>query len=280
MDMANGQAVIVMDADLQDPPETALEMAKCWRNGYQVVYGVREDRSTDTWFKRATASCFYKVLARLTDVDIPQNVGDFRLIDRAALNAFRSMREGSRFVRGMYSWVGFRQIGVPYRRDPRLAGETKYPFKKMLRLAGDGVFGFSRLPLRAAMKLGAFAAAASIMAAVVVAGLKLIGDYSVPGWTSILLAVCLLGSIQLVVMGVIGQYIGRIYEESLARPLYIASDLRGLPNPLRPIHRAVFAEPSTVADVLGESPAARDTIDLREVSDIGVAETAYAPPVA
>jgi dolichol-phosphate mannosyltransferase len=280
MDMANGQAVIVMDADLQDPPETVLEMAKRWRNGYQVVYGVREDRSTDTWFKRATASCFYKVLARLTDVDIPQNVGDFRLIDRAALNAFRSMREGSRFVRGMYSWVGFRQIGVPYKREPRLAGETKYPFKKMLRLAGDGVFSFSRVPLRAAMKLGAAAAAASITAAVVVAGLKLIGDYSVPGWTSILLAVCLLGSIQLVVMGVIGQYIGRTYEESLARPLYIASDLRGLPNPLRPIHRAVFAEPSTVADVLGESLAARDTIDLREVSDLGVAGTAYAPPVA
>jgi dolichol-phosphate mannosyltransferase len=274
MDMANGQAVIVMDADLQDPPETALEMAVCWRSGYQVVYGVREDRSTDSWFKRATACGFYKLLARLTDVDIPQNVGDFRLIDRAALNAFRSMREGSRFVRGMYSWVGFRQIGVPYKREPRLAGETKYPLKKMLRLAGDGVFSFSRVPLRAAMKLGALAAAASITAAIAVAGLKLFGGYSVPGWTSLLLAVCLLGSIQLGVLGVIGQYIGRIYEESLARPLYIASDLRGLPHPMRPIHRAVFAEPSTVADVLGDSLPDSETLDPRSVADAGVAGTA------
>jgi polyisoprenyl-phosphate glycosyltransferase len=273
MDMADGQAVIVMDADLQDPPETALDMATRWRDGYQVVYGVREDRTTDTWFKRATASWFYKVLARLTDVDIPQNVGDFRLIDRAALNAFRSMREGSRFVRGMYSWVGFRQTGVPYKREPRLAGETKYPFKKMLRLAGDGVFGFSRVPLRVAMKLGALAAGASILAAIVVACLKLFGGYSVPGWTSILLAVCLLGSIQLVVLGVIGQYIGRIYEESLARPLYIASELHGLPHPMRPIHRAVFAEPSTVADVLGEPLPEPDTVDLRNVPDAGVTGT-------
>jgi dolichol-phosphate mannosyltransferase len=273
MDMANGQAVIVMDADLQDPPEVALEMAARWREGYQVVYGVREDRSTDSWFKRVSAQGFYWMLGRLSDVEIPHNVGDFRLIDRAALNAFRSMREGSRFVRGMYSWVGFRQIGVPYKRESRAAGDTKYPLKKMLKLAGDGLVGFSRVPLRAAMKLGAGAAAASIVAAIVVVALKLFGGYEVPGWTSILLAVCLLGSIQLVVLGVIGQYIGRIYEESLARPLYIASELRGLPYPIKSIHRAVFAEPSTVAEVLGENlsePETPEVVETRALSDVGI----------
>jgi polyisoprenyl-phosphate glycosyltransferase len=265
MDMAVGQAVIVMDADLQDPPETVLEMAERWREGYQVVYGVRQDRSTDSCFKRTTASAFYWALARLTDVNIPRNVGDFRLIDRAALNAFRSMREGSRFVRGMYSWVGFRQIGVPYTRGERLAGETKYPLRKMLRLAWDGIFSFSRVPLRVAMKVGAFTAFLSVLGALVAVSMKLFGGYGVPGWTSIVLAVCLLGSMQLVVLGVIGQYIGRIYEESLARPLYIASDLTGIPTPMGLIHRAVYSEPSTVAEILGEStdePGAAAVLDL------------------
>jgi glycosyltransferase involved in cell wall biosynthesis len=263
MDMAEGQAVIVMDADLQDPPEVVLEMADRWRQGYQVVYGVRENRSSDSWFKRTTATSFYRVLGRLTDIDIPQNVGDFRLIDRAALKAFRSMREGSRFVRGMYSWVGFRQTGVQYTRAERVAGETKYPVKKMLRLAWDGIFSFSRVPLRLAMKLGATAALLSVVGAVVAASMKLIGGYAVPGWTSILLAVCLLGSIQLVVLGVIGQYIGRIYEESLARPLYITSEMRGVPYPLQQIHRAVFSEASTIDEILGEPMTQPVSVDLR-----------------
>ncbi len=158
MDLAAGQAVVVMDADLQDPPEVVLEMAARWRDGYEVVYGLREDRSTDSRFKRTTARAFYRILGRLTDVDIPEDVGDFRLIDRRALEAFLSMREGSRFVRGMFAWIGFRQVGVPYRRDARYAGETKYPIKKMVRLAGDGVIGFSRVPLRIALKLGTGAA--------------------------------------------------------------------------------------------------------------------------
>ncbi len=252
MDLAQGQAVVVMDADLQDPPEVVLEMAERWRDGYEVVYGVRVDRSSDSRFKRTTAAVFYRLLNRLSDVEIPQDVGDFRLIDQRAVEAFRSMREGSRFVRGMYAWVGFRQIGVPYSRDARHAGETKYPLKKMLRLAGDGVIGFSRVPLRLALKLGALAAVASVLGAVAVLGLKLFGGYAVPGWTSILLAVCLLGGLQLAFMGVLGQYIARTYEETLRRPLYVVSQLHGVGSPLNPPARAVIAEPPTVATILGQ----------------------------
>jgi dolichol-phosphate mannosyltransferase len=267
MDLAEGQAVVVMDADLQDPPEVVLEMAARWREGYEIVYGVREDRSTDSRFKRTTAQAFYRVLGRLTDVDIPENVGDFRLIDRRALEAFRSMREGSRFVRGMYSWIGFRQVGVPYRRDVRHSGETKYPFKKMLRLASDGVIGFSRVPLRIALKLGTFAALAAVLAGMAFAALKLFGDVAVPGWTSILLAVCLLGGLQLAFLGVLGQYIGRTYEESLGRPLYVVSQLHGVRKPVQPIPRAVIAEPSTVAALLGELETAA-SIDLRNPASL------------
>jgi dolichol-phosphate mannosyltransferase len=162
------------------------------------------------------------------------------------------MREGSRFVRGMYAWVGFRQVGVPYRRDARLAGETKYPVKKMIRLASDGVIGFSRVPLRIALKLGALAALLSIVGGMAVLALKLLGDFTVPGWTSILLAVCFLGGLQLAFLGVLGQYIGRTYEESLGRPLYVVSHLHGVQAPLEPPRRAVIAEPSTLAAVLGE----------------------------
>ena len=156
MDLAEGDAVVIMDADLQDPPEVALEMAARWREGYEVIYGVREDRAVDSVVKRATATIFYRFLSRLTEVDIPENVGDFRLIDRRAVEAFRAMREGGRFVRGMYSWVGFRQIGVPYVREARCAGHTKYPMKKMVRLAVDAVTSFSQVPLRLALKVGAF----------------------------------------------------------------------------------------------------------------------------
>ena len=252
MDLARGHAVVVMDADLQDPPEVVPEMAAKWREGYEVVYGIREDRTTDSWFKRATASAFYRLLNRLSEVTIPQHVGDFRLIDQRAVEAFRSMREGSRFVRGMYSWVGFRQIGIPYRREARFAGETKYPLKKMIRLAGDAVFGFSRVPLRIAMKLGALTALLSLIAAVCSAAVKLLGLYAVPGWTSILLAVCLIGGLQLAFLGMIGQYIGRTYEESLHRPLYIVSHLLGASAPLQAPGRAVIAEPASVATILGD----------------------------
>ena len=253
MDLSRGQAVVVMDADLQDPPEVVLEMAAKWRAGFEIIYGVREDRTTDTWFKRTTASMFYNLLNRLADVDIPQNVGDFRMIDERAVEAFRHMREGSRFVRGMYSWVGFRQVGVPYRREARFAGTTKYPFRKMLRLAGDALFGFSRLPLRLAMKAGGVTSLLAILAGLAAIGLRAFGGYAVPGWTSILVAVCLIGGLQLAFLGLIGQYIGRTYEESLGRPLYIVSELVGASAPLRHPRRAVISQPASVATVLGQA---------------------------
>jgi dolichol-phosphate mannosyltransferase len=254
MDLSTGRAVAVMDADLQDPPEVLLEMAAKWRAGYEIIYGVRENRSTDSWFKRTSASLFYRLLNRLSEVDIPNDVGDFRLVDQRAVEAFRAMRESNRFVRGMYAWVGFRQTGVPYRREERFAGETKYPLKKMMRLAADAVLGFSRVPLRMAMKIGALTSSLAVLAALVVAGMKIVGDYAVPGWTSILLAVCLLGGLQLAFLGMIGQYIGRAYEESLGRPLYVVSHLLGAAAPLRGPRRAVIAEPATVATILGDYP--------------------------
>lgn len=253
MDLAHGQAVVVLDADLQDPPELILEMAEKWRQGYEVVYGIRDDRSTDSWFKRTSADLFYRVLNHLSDVDIPQHVGDFRLIDQRAVEAFRSMREGARFVRGMYSWIGFRQLGVPYRRDARHAGETKYPLKKMMRLATDAVLGFSKVPLLLAMKLGVYTALLSVLAGLVAVAVKLSGWYAVPGWASILLAICLLGGLQLAFLGVIGQYVGRTYEESMGRPLYIVSHLVGAKAPIDTPLRAVIAEPTSVATLFGES---------------------------
>ena len=154
LDVAAGNAVIVMDADLQDPPEVALDLAARWRDGYDVVYAVREEREGDTAFKRATASGFYRLFRRMSDVDVPLDVGDFRLVDRRALDAFRSMRESNRYVRGMFSWIGFRQVGVPFRREERYAGETKYPLRKMLKFATDGIVSFSAYPLRLALKVG------------------------------------------------------------------------------------------------------------------------------
>ncbi len=228
MDLAVGDAVIVMDADLQDPPEVVLEMAARWREGYEIIYGVRTDRTTDTWFKRTTADAFYRLLRRLTEVDIPLDVGDFRLIDRRALSAFLAMREGSRFVRGMVASVGFRQIGVPYRREPRFAGETKYPLSKMIRLATDGVVGFSRAPLRLALQAGFAVAALSLAGGVLALIMKIVGLFTVPGWASLVFVICLLGGIQLTVLGVIGEYLGRMYEETLHRPIYIVSDMAGI----------------------------------------------------
>jgi dolichol-phosphate mannosyltransferase len=252
LDLAIGQAVVAIDADLQDPPEVVIEMAARWREGYDIVYGIREDRTTDSWFKRTTASGFYWMLNRLSEVDIPPHVGDFRLLDRRVVAAFREMRESSRFVRGMCSWMGFRQIGVSYRREARFAGETKYPIRKMVRLAADAVFGFSAVPLRLAMKVGVLTSVVSVIAALVAVALKLLGVYALPGWTSIIFASCLIGGLQLSCLGIIGQYIGRIYDEMRARPLYIASHFRGVGVPLDTPRRAVFAEPATIVNLLGQ----------------------------
>jgi dolichol-phosphate mannosyltransferase len=231
LDVAAGNAVIVMDADLQDPPEVALELAARWRDGYEVVYAVREGRQGETPFKRATASLFYRVFRRMTDVDVPLDVGDFRLVDRRALDAFRSMRESNRYVRGMFSWIGYRQIGVPYRRGERFAGETKYPLRKMLRFATDGIVSFSAYPLRLALNLGFVVSALSFLLGVVFLISKFAGFYSVPGLASVAVFVAFLGGIQLLLIGIMGEYVARIHDEVKGRPLYLVSDTQGLEPP-------------------------------------------------
>jgi glycosyltransferase involved in cell wall biosynthesis len=231
MDVAAGNAVIVMDADLQDPPEVVLEMAARWREGFDVIYGVREERAGDTRFKKATASVFYRFLRRISNIDVPLDVGDFRLVDRRALDAFKSMRETNRYVRGMFSWIGFRQIGVTFQRDERFAGDTKYPLTKMLKFATDGVVSFSAAPLRFALNLGFAVSALSFAFGVLALIFKLAGLYSIPGLASIAVFVAFLGGIQLLVLGLMGEYIARIHDEVKDRPLYLVRDTHGLQGP-------------------------------------------------
>jgi dolichol-phosphate mannosyltransferase len=231
MDAAAGNAVIVMDADLQDPPEVVLEMATRWREGFDVIYGVREERAGDTRFKKATASAFYRLLRRISNIDVPLDVGDFRLVDRRALEAFKSMRETNRYVRGMFSWIGFRQVGVTFQRDERFAGDTKYPLTKMLKFATDGVVSFSAAPLRFALNLGFAVSALSFAFGVLALVFKLAGFYSIPGLASIAVFVAFLGGIQLLVLGLMGEYIARIHDEVKDRPLYLVRDTHGLQGP-------------------------------------------------
>jgi glycosyltransferase involved in cell wall biosynthesis len=231
LDAASGDAVIVMDADLQDPPEVALDLAARWREGFDVVYAVREERRGESPFKRATAKMFYRVFRRMTDVDVPIDVGDFRLVDRRALDAFRSMRETNRYVRGMFSWIGFRQVGVPFRREERFAGETKYPLGKMVKFATDGIVSFSAAPLRFALKIGFAVSGLSFLMGAVFLVSKILGLYSVPGLASIAVFVAFLGGIQLFLIGILGEYIARIHDEVKGRPLYLVRDVQGLEPP-------------------------------------------------
>ena len=227
LDHAAGDAVIVMDADLQDPPEVVPDLVARWQEGYEVVYAVRKRRSGETWFKRATAAWFYRILRRIAHVDMPLDAGDFRLVDRRAVDVFRSMRERARYVRGMFSWVGFRQIGVPYERSERFAGEPKYSYRKSLTLAVDGLVSFSNAPLRAALVAGfAFSALAFLLGAFALVA-KLAGAFVVPGWASILVVVSFLGGVQLTLMGMLGLYVGRIYEEVKERPIYVVRETIG-----------------------------------------------------
>ncbi len=227
MDVAAGQAVIVMDADLQDPPEVILEMAARWQEGFEVVYAVRERRDGETLFKRKTATLFYGIQRRLAEIEQPVEVGDFRLVDRRALDAFLLMRERNRYVRGMFSWVGFRQTAVPYARASREAGESKYPLRKMLRLAFDGFVGFSTAPLKLSLALGLLMAGASVLYGVVAIAMKLAGLSLVPGYASLLVTITFLSGVQLIVIGMVGQYVARIYDEVRARPLYLVREARG-----------------------------------------------------
>jgi len=223
-DYARGDAVVIIDADLQDPPELILEMAKKWKEGNEVVYAVRAEREGESWFKLMTASLFYRIIYRITDVKIPLDTGDFRLMDRKVVNVLKQMRERHRFPRGMSAWVGFKQVGVEYKRAARVAGETKYPFKKMFRLAINAVTGFSYFPLQVATFFGFASASVAIIAIPVVAILRITGTHFFEGQTTTLVAVLFLGGVQLISLGVLGEYIGRLYDEAKGRPLYIVRE--------------------------------------------------------
>lgn len=224
MDYSRGDAVTIIDADLQDPPEVILDLIAKWKEGYEVVYAVRAEREGETWFKMFTASLFYRIIYKITDVDIPMDTGDFRLLDRKVVNVLGSMKEHHRFLRGMGAWVGFRQIGVPYRRAARFAGETHYPFRKMFKLALNAITGFSYFPLQLATYLGFFSAGLSIITIPIVVIMRLAGDQAFFGQASTLIAVLFLGGVQLISLGILGEYIGRIYDEVKGRPLYIVSE--------------------------------------------------------
>jgi dolichol-phosphate mannosyltransferase len=230
-DLARGEAVIVMDADLQDPPELIPQLIERWREGFEVVYAVRERREGESWLKKKTASLFYWVLRKTAPVEMPPSAGDFRLVDRKAADVFAAMREQTRYVRGMIAWIGFRQTGVAYARPARFAGHTKYPFSKMLRLAADALLSFSDVPLLAVLRLGLFVAAASMLYGVTSIALKLGGAFVVPGWASIVAVVTFVGGIQLVVLGAIGVYVARVFQEVKNRPLYVIRDVHGFEQP-------------------------------------------------
>ena len=224
-DYSRGKAVVVIDSDLQDPPEVILDLIAKWREGYEVVFAVRTEREGESWFKLFTASLFYRMIYRITDVSIPLDAGDFRLMDRKVVNVLVKMREKHRFPRAMSAWVGFRQIGVPYRRAARYAGETKYPFKKMFRLALNAITGFSFFPLQLATYLGFFSAGLSILAIPVVIALRLLASQEpLLGQATTLIAVLFLGGVQLICLGILGEYIGRLYDEAKGRPLYIVRE--------------------------------------------------------
>ncbi len=224
LDYCRGDAAIIIDADLQDPPEVILELIAKWREGYQVVYAVRSEREGETWFKKTTASAFYKVIYRITDVKIPMNTGDFRLLDRRVVDVMNSMRERHRFLRGMSAWVGYKSIGVSYKRAARFAGTTKYPFKKMIKLAFTAITSFSYMPLQMAMVFGFVSAGLSILAIPVVAIMRMVGSQFFLGQATTLIAVLFLGGVQLICLGILGEYVGRIYDEAKGRPLYITSE--------------------------------------------------------
>ncbi len=227
IDYASGDAVVIIDADLQDPPEVIPELIEKWRDGYDVVYAVRRERRGESWFKEWTAKLFYRLIYRITDVDIPKDTGDFRLMDRKVVEALRTMRERNRFMRGLSVWVGFKQTGIFYVREPRFAGETKYPFRKMLKFALDAITSFSYVPLQLATYFGFAIAGISMVGMVIAVILRLTTGRALLGQATTLVAVLFLGGIQLIFLGIIGEYLGRIYDEVKARPLYIVAETLG-----------------------------------------------------
>jgi dolichol-phosphate mannosyltransferase len=223
IDHARGDSVVIIDADLQDPPDVIASMVAEWRKGSDVVYGVRSDREGETFIKLKTASLYYRLLGRLTKIDIPPNVGDFRLLSRRVVDHLKGLREKDRFVRGLVSWIGFKQTGVLYKRDRRYAGETKYPFRKMLKFAFDGITAFSTVPLKVATWTGYASAALAVLYLLSVLIQKLLG-YTVDGWATIMVAMLFMGSVQLICLGILGEYLGRVFNEVKPRPMYVIEE--------------------------------------------------------
>ncbi len=224
MDYSSGEAVVVIDADLQDPPEIIPEMIEKWREGYEVVFGKRIKRKGETFFKKLTAKIFYRFLKSMTEVDIPVDTGDFRLIDRKVCEALKAVNERSRYVRGIISWLGFKHTGVEFVREKRFAGETKYPLKKMLRFAFDAIASFSYKPLKLASYAGVTVSIASFLYLLVVLYQRLFTNTTITGWASTLAVSLFFNGIILIILGIVGEYIGRIYDEVKGRPLYIVSN--------------------------------------------------------
>jgi dolichol-phosphate mannosyltransferase len=244
LDHARGRAVVVIDGDLQDPPEVIKDLVARWRAGFQVVFAVRSDRAGETVWKRATARLFYELIRRLSGTDIPVNVGDFRLMDRKAVDALLGIRERHRFVRGLVTWIGFSQTGVSYARAARSAGETKYPLTRMVRLALDAIFSFSTVPLQISTWLGLATIAVTGMLTLYLLYLKLVAHAVVDGMTTMVATMSLLGGVQLLSLGIVGSYVGRIFEEVKRRPLYV-------------IERVVEASPAAPAPAPAAAPAAK-----------------------
>lgn len=234
LNFCRGQVVVILDADLQDPPELIFEMLEQWRSGHQVVYAQRVSRQKETWFKRFTAYGFYRLLKQLADIEIPTDTGDFCLLDRAVVDLLNTMPERNRYIRGLRSWVGFRQTAVQFHRDPRFAGEVKYTFRKSARLAIDGLVSFSKAPLRLSVYLGLLSAAIALVMAAMVFYWRISQPQSpVTGFAAIAIAIFFLGAVQLVSIGILGEYVGRIYEEVKGRPLYTLSEVIGFDRPAK-----------------------------------------------
>lgn len=230
LSVARGDAVVIIDADLQDPPELIAEMVRIWRSGYQVVYGIRDSREGETGFKIATAKLFYRVINSLSEVQIPVDTGDFRLIDRCVVDALAQMPERARLLRGMASWIGFSQIGIHYHRSRRFAGETKYPLKHMLSLALDGIVSFSTVPLRLVTIIGLLSALGALIGIIFSLAVRLLTHAWVRGWAISFIGMLFMSGVQMLCIGILGEYIGRIYTETKQRPLFILREVLSSPR--------------------------------------------------
>jgi dolichol-phosphate mannosyltransferase len=280
LEHSSGDAVVLIDADLQDPPEVIADMVARWREGYHVAYGVRTDREGETRFKLATAKAFYRLLNRMSETEIPLDTGDFRLMDRAVVEALRAMPERDRFVRGMVAWAGFRQIAVPYRRAARFAGESKYPFFKMVRFALDGLTSFSRAPLRLATWMGFLVSGIALAAITYALFLRLFTSNWVTGWTALFIAVLFIGGAQLLSLGVIGEYIGRIYGETKRRPLYLVQEAHGFEHAFERATRGVGRDVPVTNDSLVPRRRRHDDSPRRPYRDTDAPVAVYREPAA